>query len=391
MDAVTGPCEECGSPLPTPAKVGRRRRYCSDTCRSAARRNRSRRGKGSALEGGPCATDIAGHSCGRPARFVVELNRRKTRLCGTCYDVAVDFFVSHGVSVRDVRTVRLSEQDEQSSASLDTTPETVSPVTSPLPPPRVLLIEDDEMVAGALRMLLASNGYLVSQALDGSTGLREAYAQRPDLVLLDIMLPGMDGIEVLRRLRSVSDVPVIFQTARSDDQDLVIGLAAGADDYIVKPFSGKELLARMARVLRRHGGTENQEAVYEDGVLRLDSLRMEVHVVGKPLELTPIEFRLLDLLVRNAGVVQPFGHLLATAWNDPSGEAATRVKFTVSRLRRKLEATPLGGDAIVSARGIGYFYRSPSAPRPSADAEAPLSGHGHAGRLLDILNSRKDS
>ncbi|WP_413102395.1 response regulator transcription factor [Streptomyces sp. Inha503] len=393
-DAAADRCEECGSPLPTPAKVGRRRRYCSDTCRSAARRGRRRAENVSALTAGPCATDIAGHSCGRTARFAIVLNRRETRLCDTCYETALDFLVSQGVSASDVRTVRLTDRDTaQPQPPAQTQQQTEALVRPPTRRrPRVLMIEDDETVATAMGILLPRRGgYEFSHARDGSTGLREAYAQRPDLVLLDIMLPGIDGIEVLRRLRSVSDVPVIFLTARSDDQDLVIGLAAGADDYIVKPISVTELLARMARVLRRHGSTESQEPVYEDGLLRLNSLSAEVHVVGKPLQLTPIEFRLLNCLVRNAGKVQPFEHLLATAWSDPGGQASTRVKFAVSRLRRKLDATPLGGDAIVSARGIGYVYRAPSTARPTADTETPRLGHGHAGRILDILNNRENT
>ncbi|WP_199809984.1 response regulator transcription factor [Streptomyces sp. NRRL F-5126] len=389
MDTAADRCQACGTPLPTAHRVGRPRCYCSATCRSAARRARRRAEKagGTALSAGLCTTDIAGHSCGRVARFAVMLNRRETRLCGPCYEAAMDFLISQGVTARDVRTVRLTGLEAQPP-----TPPTVPApaVGGPGRCPRVLLIEDDKALVTALEMLLRQRGdYLVSHASDGATGLREAYAQRPDLVLLDIMLPGIDGIEVLRRLRSVSDVPVIFLTARNDDQDLVIGLAAGADDYIVKPFRVDELLARIARVLRRHGGREDQEPVYEDGLLRLDSLSLEAHVLGKPLELTATEFRLLNLLVRNAGTVQPFGNLLATAWNDPGGQATSRVKFTISRLRRKLDATPLGGNAIVSARGIGYFYRPPSTPRASAAVEAPRAGHGHADRILDILNHRE--
>ncbi|WP_220182644.1 response regulator transcription factor [Streptomyces reniochalinae] len=399
--------------LPAPARVGRPRRYCSDTCRSAARRTRRRvREAGAAAFAGPCATHVAGHSCGRTARFVIVLNRRETRLCDPCYQAALDFLIGQGVTARDVDTIRLTDAtpsaDALRSNDANTTPSPAASALPALPPgsvpaavravpgggprrrPRALLIEDDEALVAALEAALSrSGGYQVSHAYDGSTGLREAYARRPDIVLLDIMLPGIDGIEVLRRLRSVSDIPVIFLTARGDDQDLVIGLAAGADDYVVKPCSPRELLARMARVLRRHGETAHEPAVWEDGLLRLDSLSLEAHVVGQPLELTPIEFRLLDLLVRNAGAVQPFGRLLAAAWNDPEAAAFSRVKFAVSRLRRKLDATPLGGDAIVSARGIGYFYRSPSAPRPPADTETPREGHGHAGRILDILNERE--
>ncbi len=405
MDTATDCCQECGTPLPAAAKVGRPRRYCSASCRSAARRARHRAEKagGLALPAGPCATDIAGRSCGRVARFAITLNRRETRLCGPCYKAAIDFLIGQGVTADDVRAVPLAAPEARPvpAPATPAAPGVPHPATGrPGRPFRLLLIEDDEALRDILGMLLPrSDGYLVSSVGDGETGLRAAYTQRPDLVLLDIMLPGINGIEVLRRLRSVSDVPVIFLTARSDDQDLVIGLAAGADDYIVKPFNARELKARVARVLRRHQATEHQRAVYEDGLLRLDSLTLEARVVGKPLELTPTEFRLLNQLVRHPGAVQPFGQLLAVAWNDPGGRATSRVKFMVSRLRRKLDATPLGGDAIASARGIGYFYRPPAGPPPAgppstsppppADAKSRPSGQAHAGRLLDILNKHE--
>ncbi|UED85063.1 response regulator transcription factor [Streptomyces profundus] len=394
MDTVTDRCQECGTPLPVAARVGRPRRYCSASCRSAARRARRRAESagGTALPAGPCATDIAGHRCGRAARFAITLSRRETRLCGPCHKAAIDFLIGQGVTARDIRAVPLTGPEPQPDPvpATPAAPSARHPVGRPLRPARVLLIEDDDALRDVLRMVLTrGDAYLVSSARDGETGLRAAYTQRPDLVLLDIMLPGIDGIEVLRRLRGVSDVPVIFLTARSDSQDLVIGLAAGADDYIVKPFDVNELKARIARVLRRHQVTESRQAVYEDGLLRLNSLTLEAHVVGEPLALTPTEFRLLNQLVRFPGAVQPFGQLLAAAWNDPGGRGANRVKFMVSRLRRKLDATPLGSDAIASARGIGYFYRPPVSPPPPADPRTPPAGHGHAGRILDLLNTRE--
>ncbi|MGW9213268.1 response regulator transcription factor [Embleya sp. NPDC055664] len=367
MSTTVDCCQVCGVALPAAADVGRPRRYCSATCRSAARRARHRaeHASGATAPAGLCAADVAGHPCAREARFAVTLNRRETRFCGPCHSATMDFLIGQGVSAREVRTVRLESRPPAPRN------------TGPAPPPatgdpdrrsHILVIDDDRNLVEMLELLLCQRGnYLVSHANDGATGLREAYAQRPDLVLLDIMMPGMNGIEVLRRLRSVSDVPVIFLTAMDADQALVMGLAAGADDYIVKPFRLGEFLARIANVLRRRGGTENQEAVHEDGLLRLNSLGLEAHVLGKPLKLTATEFRLLNVLVRNAGVVEPFGRLLTTAWNDRDGRATGRGKFAISRLRRKLDDTPLGGDAIVSARGIGYVYR----PRP------PLGPHPH--------------
>lgn len=190
----------------------------------------------------------------------------------------------------------------------------------------------------------------------------------------------------MQKLRRVSDVPVIVLTAKNDIEGKVFGLTLGADDYLAKPFHPKELVARIARALQRHSSRSWGQEVYDDGLLRLDSMIQQVWVNGSPLPLTLLQFRLIEILVRNAGVVQPVRKILAKAWDDPTGKDTGRVKFAVTRLRRKLDNTELGSDAIVSARGIGYLYQPPGTrtsirrrPQPSTD-----SSYGHAGRLLNV-------
>src|SRR3954469_4437604 len=169
---------------------------------------------------------------------------------------------------------------------------------------RLLVVEDDPDIAMALRLLLTRAGHQVAHAKDGRSGLRDGYTERPELVILDIGLPGMDGWQVLERLRDVSDVPVLLLTAHGQESDKVRGLRGGADDYLTKPFANAELLARVEALLRRAGSSafwENQ--VYDDGLLRLDPTGRMVLVSGHEVRLTPIEFRLLNTLVRHAGSV----------------------------------------------------------------------------------------
>lgn len=256
----------------------------------------------------------------------------------------------------------------------------------PAQPTRLLLVEDDEAIREALRLALTRQGYEVLDEGTGRAGLRSAYLQRPDLVLLDVMLPDIDGMEVLRRLRTVSDVPVIYLTARSDPIDVIVGLETGADDYIVKPCQAREIDARIRRVLYRYRAAERRDGdVYDDGLLRLDSLQQQAWAAGVPLPLSRTEFRILDRLVRHTGAVQHFGTLLEAGWGAASPGARDRVKFTVSRLRGKLDATPVGGGSIVSVRGMGYLYRSPTTPAlpPSPKPAAASTGYGHTHALHD--------
>ena len=232
---------------------------------------------------------------------------------------------------------------------------------------RLLVVEDDPDIALALRLLLTRAGHQVAHAKDGRAGLRDAYTERPELVILDIGLPGMDGWQVLERLRDVSDVPVLLLTAHGQESDKVRGLRGGADDYLTKPFTNAELVARVEALLRRTGGSASwADEVYDDGVLRIDPSARRTYVEGGEVRLTPTEFRLLNVLVRHAGAVLSPNQLLAQAWDDPTGIGPERVKFAVLRLRRKLGWTDPDASPIESVRGFGYRYRRPAMDR-SAD------------------------
>jgi DNA-binding response OmpR family regulator len=225
---------------------------------------------------------------------------------------------------------------------------------------RLLVVEDDPDITTALRLLFGSAGYEVVHAGDGRAGLREAYAAHPDLVVLDVGLPEMDGWAVLERLRDISDVPVLVLTAHGKETDKVRGLRSGADDYLTKPFANAELLARVEALLRRASdGTSWTNQLYDDGVLHLDPTQRRVYVNSKEVRLTPTEFRLLNALVRHVGAVLSANQLLTQAWDDPTGIGQERVKFAVLRLRRKLGWTDPDSSPIESVRGFGYRYRRP--------------------------------
>jgi DNA-binding response OmpR family regulator len=229
---------------------------------------------------------------------------------------------------------------------------------------RLLVVEDDPDIALALRLLLTRAGHQVAHAKDGRAGLRDAYTERPDLVVLDIGLPGMDGWHVLERLRDVSDVPVLLLTAHGQESDKVRGLRGGADDYLTKPFTNAELVARVEALLRRSAGSASwADEVYDDGVLRIDPAARRTYVDSAEVRLTPTEFRLLNVLVRHVGAVLSPNQLLAQAWDDPTGIGPERVKFAVLRLRRKLGWTDPEASPIESVRGFGYRYRRPAMDR----------------------------
>ena len=224
---------------------------------------------------------------------------------------------------------------------------------------RVLVIEDDTDIALGIRLVLTRNGFEVSGAGDGREGLRAFYRMRPDLVVLDIGLPALDGWAVLERIRDISDVPVLILTARGQESEKVRGLHGGADDYLTKPFGNAELAARVATLLRRPRASQPDE-IFDDGRVRVNFASHEVTVDGAAVDLTPIEFRLLAALVRNRGQTLTQGKLLELAWNDPFGVGPDRVKYGVMRLRRKLAGT--AGSGIEAVRGFGYRYRNRPAP-----------------------------
>lgn len=217
----------------------------------------------------------------------------------------------------------------------------------------VLAIEDDPDVRGLLHALLGREGYVVHEAGTGRDGLRTFHEARPDVVILDVALPDLDGWEVLSRIRDLSDAPVLVLSARSEG-DRVRGLDAGADDFLSKPFSQGELIARL-HALRRRAPAAARTSGFDDGRLRVDFLRRQAFLEGVPVALTPTEYRLLSVLVRHAGEVLSADQLVGLAWGEPGAAGASRVKYAVLRLRRKLgwesEDSPLR-----TVRGFGYRY-----------------------------------
>lgn len=227
--------------------------------------------------------------------------------------------------------------------------------------PTILLVEDEPELAHLVARELGAAGYAVHCAADGPSALRLFEEQVPDVVVLDWMLPGMDGLEVLRRLRQVSALPVLMLTARAEETDRVIGLEVGADDYLTKPFGTRELVARVRALLRRHERLQEQVAADRaDGVatLRLGPLELDpaAHLArldGSPLDLTRTEFALLRLLLRSRGRAFSREYLRQTVWGEPHVDGDRSVDNAVLRLRKKLG--PLG-EAIETVWGVGYRF-----------------------------------
>ncbi len=217
----------------------------------------------------------------------------------------------------------------------------------------VLAIEDEADIRTLLRAVLEPEGYQIIEAATGRDGLREFHRCQPDLVILDVGLPDLDGWEVLERIRDLSDALVLVLTGRTSEQDKVRGLTGGADDYLTKPFSQVELLARMQALRRRRPSNEGR--VFDDGVVRLDFGRRQLLVGGREVPLTPTEFRLLSALVDHAGQVLSTDQLIDLAW-DGSGSDAP-VKYAVLRLRRKLGWDVDRDTPLETVRGFGYRYR----------------------------------
>ncbi len=227
---------------------------------------------------------------------------------------------------------------------------------------RLLVVEDDPDISTALGLLLERSGHTVRVVADGRAALRAVHQLRPDLVVLDVELPGLTGWEVLERIRDISDVPVLMLTAHGREGDRVRGLRGGADDYLTKPFANAELTARIEALLRRAGTAHWTPEIYDDGAIRLDPRTRSVRTHDAERRLTPTEFRLLNVLVRNAGITLTPSQLLTHAWDDPTGVGTERVKFVVLRLRRKLGWPDPETSPVESIRGIGYRYSPPGPP-----------------------------
>ncbi|MEY2964815.1 MAG: response regulator [Candidatus Nanopelagicales bacterium] len=220
---------------------------------------------------------------------------------------------------------------------------------------RVLVVEDEESFSDALSFMLRREGYEVGVASDGTTALEEFDRHGADLVLLDLMLPGISGTEVCRTLRQRSTVPIIMVTAKDGEVDKVVGLELGADDYVTKPFSSRELVARIRAVLRRRGEPEEMlPSILEAGPVRIDVDRHVVAVRGESVAMPLKEFDLLELLVRNAGRVLTRGQIIDRVWgSDYVGDTKT-LDVHVKRLRAKIEEDPREPTLILTVRGLGY-------------------------------------
>jgi DNA-binding response OmpR family regulator len=225
-------------------------------------------------------------------------------------------------------------------------------------PARILVIDDEPDIRTLLRSLLERAGYSVDAAADGRAGLRAFYASTPDLVVLDVTMPELDGWATLERIRDLSDVPVIMLTARSAELERVRGLTHGADDYVAKPFGRQELLARIQALLRRTAGRRaDVDERYADAFVAIDYANRAVTVGNRAVALTPLEFKLLAAFVQNPNQVLSREQLLELVWGDPFGVSGDQVKLYVGYLRRKLVPDEPAVAPIETVRGFGYRYR----------------------------------
>ena len=224
---------------------------------------------------------------------------------------------------------------------------------------KILIIDDEESTIQLLKILLERRGFDVITALRADDGLRQAYRTHPDLVLLDIMMPDMDGWALCAKLRELSDVPIVFLTARGETKDVVRGLDMGADDFIVKPYDNDELIARIRAHLRRSpNASMSEEFAFDNGDFRLNLINREVRVKSNQVHLTPKEFDLLSALVRNAGRVMPRAELVREAWGPNYNEGVDSLKLYVHYLRQKIEENPEHPKYILTSRGVGYRFIS---------------------------------
>jgi DNA-binding response OmpR family regulator len=232
---------------------------------------------------------------------------------------------------------------------------------------RILVVDDDPAMVGAITALVGTEGHQVITAYDGLTAVRRYREERPDIVLLDLAMPGPDGFTVAGRIRAEGDAPIVVVSGESSEAAKVRALGIGADDYLVKPFGRAELLARIAAVMRRAeripapspaGDGDANASTLEAGGLALDLGRHEAHVGDQPLDLTPIEYRLAEALVRANGDLVPHLRLVRAGWPAEADPDLLWLKPHVARLRRKVDAA--GGPGILAVRGVGYRLATPA-------------------------------
>ncbi len=222
----------------------------------------------------------------------------------------------------------------------------------------ILVVDDEERMVRLIRLNLEREGFEVVEAFNGRQALEKLRDATPDLILLDVMLPDLNGFEVLQMIREISNVPVIMLTAKGDENDRVRGLELGADDYVVKPFSTRELISRVRAVLRRTEAVSgSMHGIIEvDERLKIDFDRREVWVEGKLVKLRPTEYRLLYHLVQNAGWVLTYDQILTRVWGYEYRDEAHYVRLYINYLRQKLEKDPSNPQYILTERGIGYRF-----------------------------------
>jgi two-component system KDP operon response regulator KdpE len=224
--------------------------------------------------------------------------------------------------------------------------------------PAVIVIEDEPQLRRVLRTMLETNGFRCIESESARRGLLDAKTLRPDLILVDLGLPDRDGLEVIRAVRRWSTVPIIVLTARNEEPTKIAALDAGADDYVTKPFSVGELLARL-RVALRRASDSSPSGVFDVDSLRVDLVHRQVFISGQEVHLTPIEYRLLTVLVKNAGRVVTYNHLLRHVWGPDKIEQHDFVRTYIADLRRKLEADPARPAYLLTEVGVGYRLLAP--------------------------------
>ncbi len=227
-----------------------------------------------------------------------------------------------------------------------------------MPKPLLLVVEDDRAVRNLITTTLETQDYQYHTAENGTQAILEAASQRPDILLLDLGLPDMDGVEVIRKIRSWSNVPIIVISARSEDRDKIDALDAGADDYLTKPFSVEELLARLRVTLRRiryiSSSTGETDAVFTNGALKIEYASGCAYIGGEELHLTPIEYKLLCLLARNVGKVLTHKYILKEVWGSAQDSDIPSLRVFMATLRKKLERDPASPKCIQTHVGVGY-------------------------------------
>jgi two-component system KDP operon response regulator KdpE len=229
----------------------------------------------------------------------------------------------------------------------------------------ILVVDDEPQIRRVMLTTLTSHGYSVVEARSGEEALERIRLERPELILLDVNLPGISGLETCREIRSSSDVPIIMLTIRNTERDKVHALDAGADDYVVKPFGVEELMARIRAALRRAAPQEAIAAFISDD-LKIDFEKRSVVVKGRPVRLTPKEFELLRQLVSNAGKAQAHRRLLQAVWGPDYGEETEYLRVFINQLRKKIEPDPGNPQYIHTEPWIGYRFDPPQAPKSRA-------------------------